>query len=187
MAVLPMSYIPDTVLSTKTVRLRDLHDPALQRLMDDMIESMHYYHGVGIAANQVGSLYRVCVIQMTEEDEEAEEARVLVNPEITRREGEREVTEGCLSLPGYQGRILRSERVWAKALDRHGNPVRIKAATELLAQALEHETDHLNGVVYIDHLRSRDDLYEFKPADEEEEQEGEALEPQPADADESGC
>ncbi len=183
MTVLPMRYIPDTVLSAKTVKLRDIADPALQRLMNDMIESMYHYRGVGIAANQVGSLYRVCIIQLPEEDEET---RVLVNPEITRREGEREVTEGCLSLPGYQGRILRSERVWAKALDRHGNPVRIKAATELLAQVLEHETDHLNGVVYIDHLRTRDDLFEVEPADEEEKQEGGAPEPRPADADDSG-
>ena len=153
-----MRYIPDPVLRTKTVKLRDWHDPALQRLIDQMIESMHHYVGVGIAANQAGSLNRVCIIQLPED----EDPRVLLNPEIMRREGEREVTEGCLSLPGYQGSILRSEKVWAKALDRHGNPVRIKAATELLAQALEHETDHLNGVVYIDHLRSPDDLYKLE-------------------------
>ena len=112
----------------------------------------------------MGSRLRICVIQRPEEDPEP---WVLVNVEITRREGEREVTEGCLSLPSYQGTIIRSEQVWAKAKDRHGKPVHIKGATELLAQALEHETDHLNGTVYTDHLRSPGDLWRLEPAEKE--------------------
>ncbi len=165
LAILPLRYIPDAILRAKTVRLRDLRDPAIQRLIDEMIESMVHYNGVGLAANQVGSRHRICIIQRPEEDPEP---LVLVNAEVTRREGEREVTEGCLSLPTYQGTIIRSERVWAKARDRHGKPIQFKGATDLLAQALEHETDHLNGTVYTDHLRSPGDLWRLEPAEEVE-------------------
>lgn len=126
-----------------------------------MIETMHSAGGVGLAANQIGVLHRVVVIQMPED----EAPRVLVNPEITWRDGDREVEEGCLSIPGYRGRLKRSERVRAQARDRHGKPVRIDAQ-ELLAQALEHETDHLNGVLYIDHIQSPDDFYPL-PSPEE--------------------
>ena len=159
-----MHYIPNPVLRERARKVRNLADPALCKLADDMIESMRYYNGVGLAANQIGSLRRVCVIQMPED----EEPTVLLNLEITRKEGEREVTEGCLSLPGWQARILRAEKVWARALGLDGNPVRYKGATELLAQALEHECDHLDGVLYTDHLRSQDDLYEVEQGTEEE-------------------
>ena len=164
MAVLQMHYIPDPVLRERARKVRDFADPSLRRLADDMIESMRYYNGVGLAANQIGSLKRVCVIQMPED----EAPTVLLNLEVTRKEGEREVTEGCLSLPGWQGRILRAEKVWARAVGLDGKPVRYKAATELLAQALEHEFDHLNGVLYTDYLRSQDDLYEVEQGEEEE-------------------
>ena len=177
MAVRQMRYFPDPVLRTKAIKVKDVNEPAIQQLIDDMIESMRFYAGVGIAANQVGSRHRICVIQRPED----EEPLVLINPEITRREGEREVTEGCLSLLHHQGDILRSEQIWAKAIDRHGKPVKFKAATELLAQALEHETDHLNGKAYTDHLRSPDDLYEVKSEDELTEDEA----PEPAAAPES--
>ncbi len=166
MAIRPMRYLPDQILHTRavSVKARDIRDLAMQQLIDEMVESMHHYNGVGIAANQVGSRYRVCIIQRPEEDIEP---WVLVNPRITRREGQREVSEGCLSLPGYQGYILRSERVWAMALDREGNRVTLKGVTDLLAQALEHETDHLDGVPYIDHLRKPEDLYEIKRDDDD--------------------
>lgn len=159
-----MRYLPDQVLRSKSVsvRLRDLKAPAVQRLIDDMVESMHHYQGVGIAANQVGSRHRICIIQLPED----QEPRILVNPRITRREEQREVTEGCLSLPGYQGRILRSERVWATAWDRDGKKVEFAGVTGLLAEALEHETDHLNGIAYIDHLRASGDLYLLDQAEE---------------------
>jgi peptide deformylase len=171
MAVRQMRYFPDPVLRAKAIRVKDVNDPVIQQLIDDMIESMHFYQGVGIAANQLGSRHRICIIQRPED----EEPFVLINPEVTRRDGEREVTEGCLSLLQHQGEILRSEQVWAKAIDRYGKPVRFKAATDLLAQALEHETDHLNGKAYTDHLRSPGDLYEVKSEDELTEDE--ALEP----------
>ena len=133
-------------------------DDALQRLIDDMIDTMREANGVGLAANQVGVLQRVVVIEMPEEEEEV---RVLINPEIVRREGERVVEEGCLSIPGYRGELTRSLKVRVRALDRDGNPVRFKAEG-LLAQALEHETDHINGTLYIDHLESPEKLWKLQ-------------------------
>ena len=166
MAIRPMRYLPDPILRRKAVALKetDLQDPLIQKLIDDMIESMHHYHGVGIAGNQSGSRYRICIIQRPEDASPF----ILINPQITKREGEREITEGCLSLPGFQGKIIRSTKVWAKALDRTGSPISFKAETGLLAQALEHETDHLNGIAYIDHLRSTEDLYKLESSDREE-------------------
>ena len=105
-----MHYIPNPVLRERARKIRKRDDPALRKLADDMIDSMRYYEGVGLAANQVGSLKRMCVIQMPDD----EEPSVLLNLTITRKEGEREVTEGCLSLPGWQGRILRARKLGAR-------------------------------------------------------------------------
>ena len=160
MAVLPLRHAPDPVLQQKAKRVRKI-DAALQRLIDNMIETMHAEEGVGLAANQVGDLRKVAVIQLPED----EEVLVLINPEITRREGEREVEEGCLSIPGYRGLITRSETVRAKATDLNGKPVRIKA-DGLLAQALEHETDHLNGILYITHIKSPENFRKLEPEEE---------------------
>lgn len=118
--------------------------------------------GVGLAAPQVGVLLRVIVIEISQG-----EIIELINPEIVKATGEREVEEGCLCLPGYVGRIKRSEVVKAKGVDRDGKPVRIKA-DELLAEALEHEVDHLNGLLFVDHLESLDDLHKVEPKPVEE-------------------
>ena len=135
-----------------------------------MVETMHYAEGVGIAGNQVGVLQKIAIIQLPED----EEPRILINPEITHREGEREVEEGCLSIPGYRGLVRRSVVVKAKALDINGKQVRIKAQ-DLLAQALEHETDHLNGILYITRVRRPQDFYRMDPeAEDVEERRGEA-------------
>ena len=164
LAVLPMRYLPDQILRSKTVNvlLRDLKTPAVQQFIEEMVASMRFYLGIGIAANQVGLQHRICIIQTPDD----QEPRVLVNPRITRRDGQRRVVEGCLSLPGYEGRILRSARVWATAWDQAGKKVGFEGVTDLLAQALEHEIDHLDGVVYIDHLRVSDDLYPLEQAEE---------------------
>jgi peptide deformylase len=178
MAVLPLHYIGrDPALHQRTRKVKDPTTPEMRRLVEDLVQSMRYYRGVGIAANQVGSLHRVCIIQLPED----EEPRVLFNLELTRKVGEREVIEGCLSLPGYQGQILRAEHVWATAIDGKAKRVRIKAATDLFAQALEHEHDHLNGVIYLDLLRSNDDLWEVEEG-KEEEGEGEVTASPPATA-----
>ena len=165
MAILSMRYIPDPVLREKAVKIKNLSDSNLSILAKDMIDSMYHYNGVGLAANQIGSLQRICVIQMPED----EEPTVLLNLEITRKEGERSVTEGCLSLPGWQARIKRAEKIWARALDLNGKTVKYKGVTDLLAQALEHENDHLDGKLYIDFLESKDDLYEVEVGEEENE------------------
>jgi peptide deformylase len=159
----------DPILREKARKVRDFKDPELRKLAKDMIDSMRYYNGVGLAANQIGSLKRICVMQLPED----EEPTVLINLEIQRKEGEREVTEGCLSLPGWQGYIDRAEKVWARAADLDGKPIRYKGVEDLLAQALEHEADHLDGILFVDHLKSKDDLYEVTEG-EEEEGEGEA-------------
>ena len=157
MSLLHLRTIPDPVLRQKARRVSKIDD-ALHKLIDDMIDTMRDADGVGLAANQVGVLQRVVVIEIPEE----EQMRVLINPEIVRREGERVVEEGCLSIPGFRGELVRSVKVRVRALDRDGKPVRFKAEG-LLAQALEHETDHINGVLYIDHLESPDKLWKLQP------------------------
>ena len=129
-----------------------------------MIETMHDAHGVGLAAPQVGVPLRVVVIELPEQEEIA-----LINPEIVRRKGERVVNEGCLSVPGYVGQLKRAELVTVKGRDRNGKGIRIKA-DELLAQALEHEIDHINGVLYLDRLESMDDLRKIEPEEAEEQE-----------------
>ena len=157
MTILNLRTLPDPVLRQKARRVTKIDD-ALQKLIDDMIDTMRAASGVGLAANQVGVLQKIVVIEIPEE----EEVLVLINPEITRREGERLVEEGCLSIPGYRGELTRSLKVRARALDRDGNTMRIKAEG-LLAQALEHETDHINGTLYIDHLESSEKLWKLEP------------------------
>lgn len=163
MSVIPVRHIPDPVLREKTKRVPNV-TPALRALVDDMIETMYEEHGVGIAANQVGRSLRMTYIEVPEERDEdgnvvqEHVSHILINPEIIRRVGEREVEEGCLSIPGWRGKLIRSERVTVKALDLDGREIRIKA-DGLLAQALEHETDHLNGILYIDRMESIEDLY----------------------------
>jgi len=156
MAVLPTVTYPDPVLRRKARRVTSI-DGSIARLIDDMVETMREIGGVGLAAPQVGIPLRVAVIELP-----GEEIIVLVNPKIVKRSGERQVEEGCLSLPGYRGEIQRSVKVIAKGLDRHGREIRIKGEG-LLAQALEHEIDHLNGTLYIDHLESIDKLFAVEP------------------------
>jgi len=151
MAVLPIVTHPDPVLRRKAKRVNRV-DESLNRLIDDMIETMHHASGAGLAAPQVGVSLKIAVIGMPDED-----IIVLVNPEVVKKSGERTVIEGCLSIPGYRGEIKRAEQVTVKAFDRKGKSFRIKA-DELLAEALEHEIDHLNGVLYIDLLESPDKL-----------------------------
>lgn len=156
MAVITIRVAPDPVLRQKAKRVRSI-DRSIQKLIDDMLETMHSASGVGLAAPQVGIPLRVIVIGIPEQ-----EAIALINPEIVRRKGERLVNEGCLSVPGYIGEIKRAESVTAKGLSPEGKEIRIKA-DELLAQALEHEIDHLNGVLYIDRLESMDKLRKIEP------------------------
>lgn len=156
MAVIPIRVLPDPILRQKAKRVRTI-DGSIRKLIADMVETMHAAPGVGLAAPQVGVALRVIVIGIPEEENIA-----IINPQIVRRTGERLVNEGCLSVPGYVGQIKRAESVRAKGRDQNGKEIRIKA-DELLAQALEHEIDHLNGVLYIDHLESQDKLRKIEP------------------------
>ena len=156
MAVLPIYHFPNPVLKQKSKRVRTI-DGSIQRLIGSMIETMHSAGGVGLAAPQLGTLLRVIVIGIPGEEDIA-----LINPEVVRRSGERLVDEGCLSVPGYIGQIKRAESVKVKGRDQNGKKIRIKA-DELLAQALEHEIDHLNGVLYIDYLEGMDKLRKIEP------------------------
>jgi len=156
MAILSVLTLPEPILRRKSKRVRTI-DGSVRKLAEDMIETMHAASGVGLAAPQVGVSLRVIVIGLPEEED-----FVLINPEVVRRSGERLVTEGCLSVPGYYGEIKRAQRVTVKGKDLSGKEVRIKAE-ELLAQALEHEIDHINGVLYIDHLESNEKLHRIEP------------------------
>jgi len=156
MSVLPIRTLPDPVLRQKSKRVKTI-DGSIQKLIENMLETVRAAPGrAGLAAPQVGVPLRVIVIDIP-----GAENVVLINPEIVKRSGERPVTEGCLSVPGYYGEIKRAESVTAKGRDASGKEIRIKAE-ELLAQALEHEIDHLNGILYIDHLESQDKLYKVE-------------------------
>lgn len=163
MAVLPIRKVPDPVLRQKARRVREI-DKALLKLAEDMFETLQLARGVGLAAPQVGISLRLCVIQLPETAEKF----VLINPQIVKRKGMRTVDEGCLSIPGYKGELSRSESVIVKYWDAVGKSCRLKGE-ELLAQALEHEIDHLNGVLYLDRLETPDKLQRLEPEEQREE------------------
>ena len=156
MAIIPIRIAPDPVLRQKSKRVRSI-DGSIRKLISSMLETMHSASGVGLAASQVGVPLRVIVVGIPGEEDIA-----LVNPAVVRRKGERLINEGCLSIPGYIGEVKRAESVTIKGRDPNGKEVRIKA-DGLLAQALEHEIDHLNGVLYIDYLESMDKLRKIEP------------------------
>src|SRR5574341_2621956 len=171
MTVHPIRLLPDPVLRQKAVRVPSI-DASILNLIEDMIESMYAAKGVGLAAPQIGVSLRVIVIGLPDEEPFA-----LINPEIVKRSGERTVEEGCLSVPGYRAELTRSTMVIAKALNPAGKPVRVKGRDNLLAQALEHEVDHINGTLYVDHLPSMDVLRRIDQTEaDEEDDEGEAEE-----------
>lgn len=166
MAILPIRSLPDPVLRRKAKRVGIIGN-SVQKLIDDMLETMHAVPGrVGLAAPQVGVSLRVIVIGIPEEED-----IVLINPELVRTKGEQLVDEGCLSLQGYVAEIKRAESVTVKGLDRNGKKIRIKG-DGLLAQALQHEIDHLNGTIYVDHLESTDKLHKIEPGEATHESRG---------------
>jgi peptide deformylase len=168
MTVRPIVALGNAVLRNKARKVSRF-DENIRTLVKDMIETMREAPGVGLAAPQIGIPLQVAVVEA-----EKDEIYVLVNPEIVNMEGEHVLDEGCLSVPGYWGRVTRAEKVTVKARDAHGKEVRITAAEGLLAQALQHEIDHLNGTVYVDRLDSLDDLQRThrsarnRPSDEAE-------------------
>jgi peptide deformylase len=159
MAVFNIRTRHDPILRRKAKRIKDISED-VHKLIDDMVDTMRAASGVGLAAPQVGHSLRLAVIQIQDG-----ELIVLINPEIVKRGGERCITEACLSVPGYYGEVTRSIWVKVKALDRYGKEFRLKG-DGILAQALEHEIDHLNGILYLDRLPSPEMLQKVTPSAE---------------------
>jgi len=146
MAIRNIRFEKDEILKKKS-REVEVIDDKIQTLIDDMIETMYKYNGVGLAAVQVGILKRVVVIDI----EDGEGARVLINPKIISTKGEQEVDEGCLSFPNQYAKVIRPKEVTVEALDRSGKK-RVIKAKDLLAQAICHELDHLEGITFVDQM-----------------------------------
>jgi peptide deformylase len=163
MAIRPILTSEQPLLREKSKKVTRFGD-ALHRLVEDMLDTMRAAYGLGLAAPQIGVLQRVVVIEMPPEcdDDDNEiapgETYVLVNPEIVKTRGEEEMEEGCLSVPGYRGLVKRATYVVLKAQDAEGHDVRYRA-DGLLAQAFQHELDHLDGVLYLDRLEGADKLF----------------------------
>ena len=159
MAIRPILTAEAPILRERTKRVSTF-DASLHRLLDDMLETMRDAPGVGLAANQIGVPLQVAI---TEVDEKVTE---LVNPQIVKGSGEELDWEGCLSIPGYVAEIARHEKVTVKARDRNGREFRVRGK-ELFARALQHEIDHLNGILYIDHLEPGEELVRVTESHEE--------------------
>ncbi len=142
---------PDPFLSRKAVPVAAVND-RIRDLVRDMFETMYAAEGVGLAATQVGVGKRVIVLDVSPVDETLAPMAV-VNPEIVSRKGSVTGVEGCLSVPGVQGEVCRAETVEVRGLDEQGNPLRIHAAG-ILSRALQHEIDHLDGILFIERASS---------------------------------
>lgn len=146
MAIREIRLSNDEILR-KTSREVETVDDRIKELLDDMVETMHKYNGVGLAGPQVGVLKRVIVIDLYD----GEEPLKLVNPKIIKTKGEQEVEEGCLSFPNEYAKMIRPAEIIVEALDENGKKVKIKGEG-LLAQALAHEIDHLEGILFVDKM-----------------------------------
>ena len=157
MPIRPILTFPDSLLRKRALPVNKI-DNEIMHLIKDMKETLKEASGIGLAANQVGVLKRVVVISTPPEDD----IIAYINPEIINKYGTREVNEGCLSFPGYSGLVNRSISVTARYMDENGGKVKL-TAEELLSQALEHEIDHLNGILFIDHLKEHEKLSKSTP------------------------
>lgn len=146
MAVRNVRLESDEILRKKSKPV-EVVDEKIKELVEDMIETMHKFDGVGLAAPQVGVLKRVVVIDLYD----GNEPYVLINPEIIKTKGEQEVDEGCLSFPNKFAKVIRPAEVTVKTLDINGKEHKIKGKG-LLAQAISHELDHLNGILFVDKI-----------------------------------
>ncbi|TNG93813.1 peptide deformylase [Pasteurellaceae bacterium USgator11] len=147
MSILTVLKYPDERLRNKAA-LVDKVDDAVRTIIDDMFDTMYHDEGIGLAATQVDIHRQIIVIDI---EGDKQQQIVLINPEILASSGETGIEEGCLSIPGCRGLVPRKEKVTVKALDRNGNPFTLEA-DELLAICIQHEIDHLNGVLFVDYL-----------------------------------
>ena len=146
MAIRKIRENGDEILRKKS-REVEVIDDKIRELLEDMLETMHKYNGVGLAAPQVGILRRVIVIDLYDGNEPLK----LINPKIIKTKGQQEVEEGCLSFPNQYAKMIRPEEIVAEALSGKGEKIKIKAKG-LLAQAICHEVDHLDGILFIDNM-----------------------------------
>lgn len=153
MSILPIVIYPDPILKTKCEPVAAV-TKEIQKILDDMAQTMYAAPGIGLAAPQVGITERLIVVDVSSREEGApKKLYQLVNPKIVAREGEIEWEEGCLSIPGFLQNMKRSAKVTVEALDKKGKPIRIEAE-ELLAVCLQHEIDHIDGKLIIDKVSS---------------------------------
>jgi peptide deformylase len=155
MAVRPILSLESPILRQKAKRINH-NDKSLEPIIQDMIDTMHDAPGIGLAAPQIGIPLRLMIIEIEGE------LTTLVNPEIVKMQGEWEPEEGCLSVPGYVANVKRAWAVTVKAKNRQGRDVRIKGEG-LFGQALQHEIDHLDGVLYIDRLEDMNEIRKVEP------------------------
>ena len=169
MAVRSILTAENPLLRRKSKKVTRFGD-GLRELVKEMFDSLHAVKGLGLAAPQIGILQRVFVVELpAETDDEGRESApaasyVLINPEIIRRDGEEEMEEGCLSVPGYRGMVKRATRVTVRGQDPHGKTVRHRGE-DALAQVFQHELDHLDGVLYLDRLESPDKIWQLTSAE----------------------
>lgn len=162
MAIRNIREIGDEVLTKKCKEVTEMTDRTAQ-LIDDMLETMYEANGVGLAASQVGILKRIVVIDTTGDD-----PHILINPQILETSGEQTGYEGCLSVPGKTGVVIRPNYVRVKALDKNMKPYELEG-TELLARAICHELEHLDGHLYVEHVEGElMDVEDMEDAEEEE-------------------
>ena len=160
MSILKVARMGHPVLRQRAQPLDkgDLRKPLVQKLIDDMIETMHEYHGVGLAAPQVHEAVRLFVALLDDDPDAKSEAAVIINPEIIGNGDAREEGwEGCLSIPDIRGMVPRLTDVTVRALDRNGRPIELRLK-QFPARVAQHETDHLDGVLFFDRMRSMETL-----------------------------
>jgi peptide deformylase len=148
--IYPIVKYGDPVLETKAATVAEFDTPDLRKLIEDMFESMYAARGVGLAAPQIGISKRIAVIDTSNGEDDAAKL-VLINPEILKVEGSQTGEEGCLSVPGFREQVTRGKRVTVRAQNVQGEWFEM-AGEDLLARAFLHETDHLNGTLYISHV-----------------------------------
>lgn len=147
MSILTVVKYPDERLRTKAVAVAEVNDE-IRQIIDDMFDTMYHDEGIGLAATQVDIHQQIITIDI---EGDKQNQIVLINPEVLASSGETGIEEGCLSIPGCRGLVPRKEKITVKALDRHGKEFTLEA-DELLAICIQHEIDHLNGVLFVDYL-----------------------------------
>jgi peptide deformylase len=168
MALRTIIKLGNPILRQKAKKIHRF-DPSLQKLVNDMFETMHTANGIGLAAPQIALSIRLFVIECEDEQTGKHYKVAMANPEIVKSEGEQQGVDGCLSIPGYYGvNVRRAAHVVVKGQDVRGKPMRI-SADGLFAWALQHEIDHLDGILFIDRLDRPEDLREVRSDDIEEE------------------